>query len=415
MASIESDREFHEQMAKATRYIESSAPRGRSMSTGSWSSGYGLVVPDTDDEGLADVTLNDESGDEEPVGKPKKPSKVSAARQQKADLERPHVRPATQIKTERAATAADPSARSESSYHESARFVNPPPGKDVRLNDQPDACKAVVRGAIVLLKSTVFFENSYMQILSRTGFGKGYLIQSATNLGDDAAYIKARLVTDPKYFSVLADLLVERLNIIRGSVKKVAANIAPGLYMILGFTPEATQKLVEELLKDHRYIFSVDPQPSRIKTYEPFLHAAIIAVIKQGILTGTFKAQVEHLFASTNRSASSFQMQWCLFRPRRYVPSLVSCSSSDHGIQVYATLVEFRTTDERQAINFTEAAYEDTYRNHMKTLADTRAYALRALRQILHRLYLETTETKSVQPSAGSSATLINLVDMPDA
>ncbi|KAJ7736002.1 hypothetical protein B0H14DRAFT_2639067 [Mycena olivaceomarginata] len=77
--------------------------------------------------------------------------------------------------------------------------------------------------------------------------------------------------------------------------------------------------------------------------------------------------------------------------------------------QVYATLVEYRTTGERQPINFTKAAYKDTYRNHMKSLADTRVYAPKALGRVLHRLYIETIETKSAQPSAGSSATLINL------
>ncbi|KAJ7816575.1 hypothetical protein B0H14DRAFT_3877811 [Mycena olivaceomarginata] len=403
MAGFESDHEFHEQMAKATRYIEPIAPRGRSLSTGSWSSGYGLAVPDTDDEGLADVALYDESGDEEERAvKTKKTRKVSTARQKKADLERPKVRSAPQVKSAPYAAASSLPSRPESSYHESARFVNPPPGKDVRLNDQPDACKAVVRGAIVLLKTGIFCENSYMQILSRTGFGKGYLVQSAENLGDDAVHIKQRLMTDPKYLAVLADLLVDRVNIIRGSVKKVAASLAPGLYKILGLTPEATKKLIEELLKDHRYIFGIDPHTSRIKTDEPFLHAAIIAVIKQAILTGAFKAQVEHLFASTDPD-----------HPEHLeLPDAMVCIATT---AVYATLVEYRTTGERQPINFTEAAYEDTYRNHMKTIADTRVYAPKALGQVLHRLYLETTETKSAQPSAGSSATLINLVDIPGA
>jgi hypothetical protein len=72
MAGFDSDREFHEEMAKSTRYIERSEARGRSLSTGSWSSGHGLDVPDTDDEGLADFALYDESGDEEePAAKPK--------------------------------------------------------------------------------------------------------------------------------------------------------------------------------------------------------------------------------------------------------------------------------------------------------------------------------------------------------
>ncbi|KAJ7347281.1 hypothetical protein DFH08DRAFT_809039 [Mycena albidolilacea] len=403
MAGIESDREFHEQMAKATRYIKPIAHCGRSLSTGFWSSGHELIAPDTDDEGLADVTLYNESDDkEEPAVKPKKMRKVSTAHQKKADLKRPQVRSAPQVKLEPHTAASVLSSRPEYSYPESARVVNPPPGKDARLNDQPDACKAVVHGAIMLLKSARFFENSYMQILSRTGFGKGYLIQSAKNLGGDAVYIQECLMTDPKYLAVLAGLLVDRVNIIHGSIKKVAANLAPSLYKILGLTPEATQKLVEELLKDHRYIFGVDPHTLQIKTDEPFLHSAIIAVIKQAILTSAFKAQVDHLFASTNPDYPE-----CLELPDAMICIAITA--------VYATLVEYCTTGERQAINFTEAAYEDTYRNHMKTLADTRGYAPNALHQVLHRLYLETIETKSVQPLAGISATLINLVDIPGA
>ncbi|KAJ7342730.1 hypothetical protein DFH08DRAFT_811073 [Mycena albidolilacea] len=367
MVGFESDHEFHEQMAKATWYMKPIAPCSRSLSTGSWSSRYGLTFPDTDNEGLADVALYDESGDEEePAAKSKdqKTREVSTACQKKADLERPKMRSAPQVKSEPYAAASSLPSRPESSYHKSARFVNPPPGKDIHLNDQPDACKAVVRRAIVLLKTGIFCENSYMQILSRTGFGKGYLVQSAKNLGDDAVHIKQRLMTDPKYLAVLADLvrhcllshasfgthfsleLVDRVNIIRGSIKKVAASLAPGLYKILGPTPEATKKLIEELLKDHRYIFGINLHTSWIKTNEPFLHAAIIAVIKQAILTGAFKAQVEHLFASTDPD-----------HPEHLeLPDAMVCIATT---AVHATLVEYCTTGEHQPINFTEAAYED--------------------------------------------------------
>ncbi|KAJ7811672.1 hypothetical protein B0H14DRAFT_3879995 [Mycena olivaceomarginata] len=372
-----------------------------SSSTGSWSSGHGLVVPDTDDEGLADVTLYDESGDkEEPAVKPKKTRKVSAARQKKADLERPQVRSAPQVRW--SPTLLPPSCRPAPSPAITSRRASStlPPGKDVRLNDQPDACKAVVRGAIVLLKSAIFFENLYMQILSRTGFGKGYLIQSAKNLGDDAVHIQGRLMTDPKYprgarrsgttppafksFIVVyfSFELVDRVNIIHGSIKEVAANVAP----------EATQKLVEELLKDHRYIFGVDPHTFRIKTDEPFLHSAIIVVIKQAILTGAFKTQVEHLFALTDPD----------YPERLELPDAMICIATT---AVYATL----------AINFTEAAYEDTYRNHMKTLADTRVPICPKGSSAGPSPPVPRNNPNPCYPSAGSSATLINLVDIPGA
>ncbi|KAJ7822193.1 hypothetical protein B0H14DRAFT_2598711 [Mycena olivaceomarginata] len=81
-------------------------------------------------------------------------------------------------------------------------------------------------------------------------------------------------------------------------------------------------------------------------------------------------------------------------------PSILSCA-------VYSMLVEYCTTGERQPINFTEAAYgvhiPQPHENHCRHSSP------KALGQVFHRLYLETTETRSVQPSAGSSATLIDI------
>ncbi|KAJ7737508.1 hypothetical protein B0H16DRAFT_1466150 [Mycena metata] len=82
---------------------------------------------------------------------------------------------------------------------------------------------------------------------------------------------------------------------------------------------------------------------------------------------------------------------------------------------VYASLVEYRATGEHQNIPFTEGAYEDTYKNHMKTLADTRDYAPVALHQVLHGLFNQVIDGKSTQPEAGSSATLINLVEVEES
>ncbi|KAJ7854221.1 hypothetical protein B0H14DRAFT_2580037, partial [Mycena olivaceomarginata] len=85
---------------------------------------------------------------------------------------------------------------------------------------------------------------------------------------------------------------------------------------------------------------------------------------------------------------------------------------------------------ERQSIPFTEGAYEDTYENHMKTLADTRDL-LPSRYKVLHGLFTQVTfvlpsfplslmfrffsDGKSTQPEAGSSATLINLVEVDES
>ncbi|KAJ7366423.1 hypothetical protein DFH08DRAFT_797404 [Mycena albidolilacea] len=146
-------------------------------------------------------------------------------------------------------------------------------------------------------------------------------------------------MTDLKYLTVLVDLvqhsllsypsfgshfsfeLIDHVNIIHDSIKKVVASLAPSLYKILGLTSEATMKLIGELLKDHHYIFGVDPHTSQIKTNELFLHAAIIAVIKQAIFTSAFKAQVKYLFILMNPdypTALNCQMQWFVSPPPLY-------------------------------------------------------------------------------------------------
>ncbi|KAJ7918863.1 hypothetical protein B0H13DRAFT_1991135 [Mycena leptocephala] len=216
----------------------------------------------------------------------------------------------------------------------------------------------------------------------------------------EAVYIKERLAVDPAYASVLADLLIERINILRGKVKKIGVHVAPAYYKLAGLTPARTKEAVEELLKDHRYIFPTDPVTNRLQTDLPFSHPAIAAVIKQGIFTAKFRAKTVHLLKSTS-----------VKHPERL--EIPDATVSLAATAIYAALVEYRLTGEHQLINFTEAAYADTYRNHMKTLADTRDYAGTALHKVLHSLYNNVMQ--SVQASAGSSSTLINLVDVPES
>ncbi|KAJ7845336.1 hypothetical protein B0H13DRAFT_2095511, partial [Mycena leptocephala] len=223
---------------------------------------------------------------------------------------------------------------------------------------------------------------------------------AATEKIPEAVYIKERLTDDPAYAAVLADLLIERINILRGKVKKIGMHVVPGYYKLAGLTPARTKEVVEELLKDHRYIFPTDPVTNRLQTDLPFSHPAIAAVIKQGIFTTKFRAKTLHLLKSTS-----------VKHPERL--EIPDATVSLAATAIYAALVEYRLTGEHQSINFSEAAYADTYRNHMKTLADTREYAGTALHKVLHSLYNNVTEAKSGQASAGSSSTLINLVDVP--
>ncbi|KAJ6549963.1 hypothetical protein B0H19DRAFT_850672, partial [Mycena capillaripes] len=69
---------------------------------------------------------------------------------------------------------------------------------------------------------------------------------------------------------------------------------------------------------------------------------------------------------------------------RAELPDAMVCLAAT---AVYGALVEYRATGILQNIPFTEGAYEDIYRNHMRTLSDTRAAAPVALHRVLHKLY----------------------------
>ncbi|KAJ7467313.1 hypothetical protein B0H11DRAFT_2284430 [Mycena galericulata] len=411
--SDRNDLKLHEALAKALTTIPRediayalANPRKRRASSGSWSSGQDLSVPASDIDEVADDSVDDDNGDiDVPV---KKVRKVSAARQKQADLEKPQVRPAASGRTVKgeglpsmlAAEPANLAPRPDSSWHPSAQLVHAEPGKDLRLNSQSEECRLVVRDAIDGIKKSILLDNAFPHIISRTGFGRTLLLEAAK--GPEAIHIKERLTVDPKYAALLADLLLDRINSLRGAVKKIAVNVVPGYYKIAGLNPQKIKELVDEQLQDHRYIFPSDPVTGRLKTDEPFLHPALVAVLKQGVFTGQFKAKIQHLFISTRKKSPT----------KVEVPDpMVALAAT----AIYAALVEYRLTGEHQSINFIEGAYEDTYRNHIKTLTDTRILAGYPLHKVLHRLFNEVTEAKTTQPSAGSSALLINLVDVPES
>ncbi|KAJ7017789.1 hypothetical protein C8F04DRAFT_1331490 [Mycena alexandri] len=426
--------------------------RSRRSSASSWSSGRDLRVPDSDPEdavdnmsrpaakkrnvyednldmqmheaiakGLTTVARSThsrrssassraaesdaEDSDDGPA--PKKPRKVSAARQKQADMERPEVRPgpaatglATQLNRVAAATV-DAASRPESDWHVSARILFPAPGKDIGLTGQTDELKAVLHGCIDFIKLSLFFDDAYPVVLARGGFARTFLLMAAQHPA--AIHIKDRLTNDMGFATRLADIPLDRINTTRGDIRQVAAQDIGGLYGFALSPPEEVKTIVNGRLQDHKYIFPVDPITNRLKTELPFQHESIVSVLRKAVFTGQFKTKNLHLFSSTNDK-----------HPERLeVPDAMLCLGATG---VYAGLTAYRATGKHQKIPFTASAYEDVYRNHMRTLSDTRAHSPKALHLVLHDLYKLVTETTTAAPNAaGSSAILINLVDIPDS
>lgn len=60
----------------------------------------------------------------------------------------------------------------------------------------------------------------------------------------------------------------------------------------------------------------------------------------------------------------------------------------DIHLEVLGSLSEYQLTGRRQKIQFTESAYEGTYRYHLKSIADARATAPTTVAQLMHEMYM---------------------------
>ncbi|KAJ7105606.1 hypothetical protein C8R44DRAFT_329878 [Mycena epipterygia] len=394
-ATRDSDDELHEAIADALVRIPLDA-RSRRSSTGSgWSSGRDLTIPDSEPESDA-------------VSEPEVPQprtkKVSAARQKKADLEKPEVRPAP-------APAAAPSNsaivaaadRPEASWDRSTRLVLPAPNKDIGLTAQHPEVQLMLRGTIDAQRMDLMIEDFYPTMITRVGFIRPKMI-AAADIHPSTTHVKQRLMVDPKFAAILAPIPLDRINIQRGDVKRCAVSIVISMYRLNDLTPAEIKARVEELLKDHRYIFPVDPITGQMQLSLPFHHGSIKLVIKDQMMSSTvFKNRnYDRLPARHPKHPTA----------REVADPMVAMGAT----AIYASLLELRMTGERQPIAFTEDAFEDIYRIHIKTLEDTRAAAPIAMHKVLHQLFRDvTTSAQAVQTVAGSSATLISLVDVPNS
>ncbi|KAJ7177150.1 hypothetical protein C8R46DRAFT_1213705 [Mycena filopes] len=326
-------------------------------------------------------------------------------KKRKAEMERPEVLPApTGMDTQLhriAAAAADAKSRPESDWHISARLLFPAPGKDIGITGQTDEVKAMLHGCIDIIKLSLFFEDAYPTILSRAGFARTYLLMAAQSHA--ARHIKHRLLKDESFAARLAAIPLDRINIVRGDIAKAAAQDVAGLFGFALASPEEVKTIVNARLQDYKYIFPVDPVTKRLKTELPFLNDAIVSALKKSVFTGQFGTKNLNRFTSTNER-----------HPERLeAPDAMVCIGAT---AVHAALTAYRATGKYQKIPFTASAYEDVYRNHMRTLSDTRAYSPKALNVVLHRLYDALNESTTATPNASaSSSLLINLVEVPDS
>ncbi|KAJ7838948.1 hypothetical protein B0H14DRAFT_2788253, partial [Mycena olivaceomarginata] len=256
---------------------------------------------------------------------------------------------------------------------------------------------------MVLIKIHMLFVDAYPVMVSRPGFGRPYMIKAA-RARPGAIYILERLLSDPTFGAILAPIPIDRMNILRGNIKRCAVNCVAAFYGLADLEPEQVKVRIEELLKDHRYIFSVASGTGKLQLDRPFCHGSMRFVLKEELFTNpAFVTQNIERFVSKHDKKPD--------EPELPDPVVAVVATAQ-----YAALCEYRLSGKRQNIPFTEDTYEDIYRNHMATLQLTRENAPKSMHDILHTLFKQVTEDNKVShTSSGSSATLIQLVDVPDS
>ncbi|KAJ7737507.1 hypothetical protein B0H16DRAFT_1466149 [Mycena metata] len=55
------------------------------------------------------------------------------------------------------------------------------------------------------------------------------------------------------FAAILADIILDRINILRGDIKRLAVALTPGLFQFAGLSEAKTKELIEMLLKDYRF------------------------------------------------------------------------------------------------------------------------------------------------------------------
>ncbi|KAK7012633.1 hypothetical protein R3P38DRAFT_3016776 [Favolaschia claudopus] len=321
-------------------------PRGKQRRTSSMSSGMGTSVP------ASEIEMDDD--EDVSADEVKKPRKVSAARQKQANAEKPSVRRGTQA-APHTVSDDDTSELPESAWHATARLVHPAHNRDIALTAQPQEAQFVLRGSIGGMKRDMYFHDMFPLIGTRAGFARPYLINAAL-VRPSSKHIHDRLVKDPGYGQALAPIPIDRINIVRGDVKRCAVTCAPAFYQLADLDTSETKSHVENLLKDHRYIFPSDKRTGGLQLNQPFCHNAIVFVMKEVFFAKT-SFVTEHMndFPATNPKKPD----------EREVPfPMVAIAAT----ALYAALLEYRMTGARQPAPFTEDAFEDIYRTMSRPL-----------------------------------------------
>ncbi|KAJ6523172.1 hypothetical protein B0H19DRAFT_1277038 [Mycena capillaripes] len=414
-----------------------------------FSSSMGSMPPDTDidfdfevlhqdDEDDADEESEDEDEEAEEalvVTKPK-----MSVQQLKYEEEKPVIRSSKAAHPSKKAKA---NATAESDWHPIAQLTFPATGGGIKLLEQNETLKAVIKGAIHLHVYEISFKIGYEGTVSRAAVTRR-LLRKCAKKHNDGSHIERRAKTD---------LIFVRGGNLRSALRNSAISKVATHYELNkpGTTPQQVRAIVKQLLSEQRYIFpyaaapdpraatstntnaaaadgspsvatsvvpdhasTTNPQDNTEKVVQkstspknpksfvatlPFLAPAIVDVIHDVWWKTGKSLGFKHV--NDLRSHRSD-------RPAEVVlPDAMICLAAAN---VWAALLAYETGCHVPAKDFSQDRLENTYTSFLAVLNTQRsASGARFFNKTMHELYLKVSHSVVVAETTGSTNNIICL------
>ncbi|KAG1737131.1 uncharacterized protein EDB91DRAFT_1083165 [Suillus paluster] len=230
----------------------------------------------------------------------------------------------------------------------------------IKLLDQNNETRRVVRDAIVDAKGYIIFVDAYPELVDKNQVALQSLLTVAQNRGAHA--IKECLQTDAQYAAHLATLVEPRIPLLRRDLK-VATCTNIDSYFHFSNNMVKAKKLMEQ----HAYIYALRFDMSKFSNNDaspigkkPYQGDLLIFLIYEGVFSDAKSIGIkfaEHFARLANNKGN---------RPECPIPLLALVATA-----VYAALF-WKTLGSPGKFNFTGNQFSETYVFHIKFLEDVK-------------------------------------------
>ncbi|KZT18175.1 hypothetical protein NEOLEDRAFT_1125670 [Neolentinus lepideus HHB14362 ss-1] len=226
----------------------------------------------------------------------------------------------------------------------------------LNLTTQTEEIQAVIRRAIDISLIEILTVNSYPDVTMRTKLVRDACVNAAVKLGDHYKPILIKLLDEKQkeFVKALSNIPDARISLARGEVRDAALGQVVGHYGLI----QGCGKHVAELLKEQRYIFSVNPHSGTVNAKEPYRHPAVLAVVRQAY----FQSKMAK-FVATILSLSAFSSSL----KDRDEPELPAAMVALASTAIHAAISEW-SSGTVLALDFSGNGFASVYNSHIVNL-----------------------------------------------